>query len=56
MGGVNFAVGAAASAAVSAFQDTGPRPMALTILLSIALSAVALYALAKPGRARARPA
>jgi DHA1 family bicyclomycin/chloramphenicol resistance-like MFS transporter len=52
MGGVNFAVGAAASAAVSAFHDTGPTPMAVIILLSITLSAVALYTLARPGRAQ----
>jgi DHA1 family bicyclomycin/chloramphenicol resistance-like MFS transporter len=52
MGSINFAVGAAASAAVSAIHDTGPRPMAVTILLAIALSTLSLYALARPGRAK----
>jgi len=52
MGSVNFAVGAVASAAVSAIRDTGPRPMAVTILLAIALSTLSLYALARPGKAR----
>jgi DHA1 family bicyclomycin/chloramphenicol resistance-like MFS transporter len=52
MGGASFIIGAAASAMVSAFRDIGPRPMALTILLSIVLSALALYTLALP---RARP-
>ena len=52
MGSINFAVGAAASAAVSAIHDTGPRPMAVTILLAIALSTLSLYVLARPGKAR----
>ncbi|HZC16467.1 MAG TPA: multidrug effflux MFS transporter [Caulobacteraceae bacterium] len=51
MGALNFAVGAAASAAISAVHDNGPAPMAATILVSITLSAVSLYALARPGRA-----
>ena len=48
MGGANFGIGALASASVGAFHDTGPRPMAATVLVSIALSALALYTLAKP--------
>jgi DHA1 family bicyclomycin/chloramphenicol resistance-like MFS transporter len=48
MGTATFSIGAAASAMVSAFRDIGPRPMALTILLSIVLSAVALYTMALP--------
>jgi len=52
MGAINFAVGAAASAAVSAVHDTGPRPMAVTILLAIALSTLSLYVLAQPRRGR----
>jgi DHA1 family bicyclomycin/chloramphenicol resistance-like MFS transporter len=50
MGAASFGVGAIASAAVSGVHDTGPRPMALTILVSIALSAAALYGLAMPRR------
>ncbi len=52
MGAINFAVGAAASAAVSAVHDTGPRPMAVTILVAIALSTLSLYLLAQPRRGR----
>jgi DHA1 family bicyclomycin/chloramphenicol resistance-like MFS transporter len=51
MGGVQFAVGAAASAVVSAIPARGAVPMALVILVCIAASTVALYTLAKPGRA-----
>ena len=50
MGVTTFGLGAAASAMISAFHDVGPRPMALTVLLAISGSAVALYALAKPQR------
>jgi DHA1 family bicyclomycin/chloramphenicol resistance-like MFS transporter len=52
MGVTTFGLGALASAMISAFHDVGPRPMALTILLTISASAIALYTLAKPGRAR----
>jgi len=50
MGVTTFGLGAAASAMISAFHDVGPRPMALTVLLAISGSAVALYTLAKPQR------
>ena len=55
MGGANFGIGALASASVGAFHDTGPRPMAATVLVSIALSALALYTLAKPMSRGPRP-
>ena len=48
MGVTTFGLGAAASAMISAFHDVGPRPMALTVLLAISGSAVALYTLAQP--------
>jgi MFS transporter, DHA1 family, multidrug resistance protein len=54
MGGASFGIGAAASAAVGAFPDTGPRPMALVIFVAITLSALALYTLAKPMTAHRR--
>ena len=50
MGVTTFGLGAGASALISAFHDIGPRPMALTVLLSIGGSAVALYTLAQPRR------
>ncbi len=53
MGFANFAVGSVVAATVSSFNDIGPRPMALTIFASIALSAAALYGLAAPPKARA---
>ncbi len=53
MGGIGFLVGSLSSAAVAAFHDTGPRPMALTVLAGIGLSTLSLYALAKPSAAPA---
>lgn len=48
MGGAQFGVGAAASAAITAMHDPGPRPMTIVILGCIIGSTVALYALALP--------
>ena len=53
MGGANFAISSVVAAAVSSFSDIGPRPMALTIFVSILLSAAALYGLALPPGRRA---
>lgn len=46
MGGVSFATGAAASSVAGAFHDGTPRPMAITMLLALAGSALALRTLA----------
>jgi len=53
MGGAQFGVGAMASAAITAWRDPGPRPMAIVILVCIVGSSIALYTLALP-RSRAR--
>jgi len=53
MGGASFATGAAASAVAGIFYDGTPRPMALTMLVALLGSALALrfLALPKPGQA-----
>jgi DHA1 family bicyclomycin/chloramphenicol resistance-like MFS transporter len=48
MGGASFAVGAGASALITALRDPGPWPMSLVILICIVASAAALYGLALP--------
>jgi MFS transporter, DHA1 family, multidrug resistance protein len=52
MGGAQFGVGALASAAITAWHDPGPRPMAIVILVCIVGSSIALYTLALPREAR----
>ncbi len=46
MGGASFGMGALASSLTGAFHDGTPRPMALTMLVALAGSALALRALA----------
>jgi DHA1 family bicyclomycin/chloramphenicol resistance-like MFS transporter len=48
MGGASFAVGAGASALITALHDPGPWPMSVVILSCIVASAAALYGLALP--------
>jgi DHA1 family bicyclomycin/chloramphenicol resistance-like MFS transporter len=52
IGGAQFGVGALASAAITAWHDPGPRPMAIVILICIVGSSIALYTLALPKGAR----
>lgn len=52
VGGAQFAVGALASAAITAWRQAGPAPMAVVILTCILASTAALYLLALPGGER----
>jgi DHA1 family bicyclomycin/chloramphenicol resistance-like MFS transporter len=45
MGGTSFAIGATAATIAGSFHDGTPRPMALTMLVAVVGSAVALHAL-----------
>jgi DHA1 family bicyclomycin/chloramphenicol resistance-like MFS transporter len=54
MGGATFALGAGASALITALRDTGPWPMSVVILSCIVGSSLALYGLALPKGSTAR--
>ena len=48
MGGINFGMGAAASALAAALHDGTARPLALNIALALLVAATAYHSLAKP--------
>jgi DHA1 family bicyclomycin/chloramphenicol resistance-like MFS transporter len=53
MGGASFGVGALATGLAGALPDGTPRPMALTMLVALIGSAIALRLLALPKSAQA---
>lgn len=56
MGGVNFAVGALASALAAALHDGTARPMAANIGVALVVAAAAFHGLARPRATRPTPA
>jgi DHA1 family bicyclomycin/chloramphenicol resistance-like MFS transporter len=52
LGAAQFGVGAAGSALISIIHASGAIPMAVVVLISLTLSAVALYTLALPAESR----
>jgi DHA1 family bicyclomycin/chloramphenicol resistance-like MFS transporter len=48
MGGINFGMGAAASALAAAMYDGTARPLAANVAVALLLAAAAYHLLAKP--------